>query len=416
MLAEVGSRFAQTGGPYLYARVAFGPAVGFMVGWITWVSRPLSIAAIGNLLVGYTSALWPAAGSGAPRVVIITTFIVVLTTVLVAGIRETAWVGTAFTCGKLVVLGVFILAGLPIMTWERVVFEAAPDLGGLASAILLLVFAFGGFDLGAVVAGEIRNPRRDLPVGMIAALGLVATVYILVQLVAIGTSPGLATSTRPLADAATIVLGPIAGRAFALVALMLLLGTILSNLLLATRMMYALGEQGQLPALFARVHPRRRTPIGSILVTCGLAYVATIFSTFTGALAIATSTRILTYLVTCVALPVLRRQRDVPAPLFVLRAGVPIAVASTVVLTVLMFQSSWTELVTLVAVSTAGLLPWSLARSRGLATGAPRSFAPPRRGERATRQFLQNSRSKPFAKPRTGIPIVSRQSSVDNQL
>ena len=368
--AEVGSRFAQTGGPYLYARVAFGPAVGFMVGWITWVSRPLSIAAIGNLLVGYTSALWPAAGSGAPRVVIITTFIVVLTAVLVAGIRETAWVGTAFTCGKLVVLGVFILAGLPIMTWERVVFEAAPDLGGLASAILLLVFAFGGFDLGAVVAGEIRNPRRDLPVGMIAALGLVATVYILVQLVAIGTSPGLATSTRPLADAATIVLGPIAGRAFALVALMLLLGTILSNLLLATRMMFALGEQGQLPAFFARVHPRSRTPIGSILVTCGLAYLATVFSTFTGALAIATSTRILTYLVTCVALPVLRRQRDVPAPLFVLRAGVPIAVASTVVLTVLMFQSSWTELVTLVGVSTAGLLPWSLARSRLAKGGA----------------------------------------------
>ena len=368
--AEVGSRFAQTGGPYLYARVAFGPAVGFMVGWVTWVSRPLSIAAIGNLLVGYTSALWPAAGSGAPRVVIITTFIVVLTAVPVAGIRETAWVGTAFTCGKLVVLGVFILAGLPIMTWERVVFEAAPDLGGLASAILLLVFAFGGFDLGAVVAGEIRNPRRDLPVGMIAALGIVATVYILVQLVAIGTAPGLATSTRPLADAATIVLGPIAGRAFALVALMLLLGTILSNLLLATRMMFALGEQGQLPAFFARVHPRSRTPIGSILVTCGLAYLATVFSTFTGALAIATSTRILTYLVTCVALPVLRRQRDVPAPLFVLRAGVPIAVASTVVLTVLMFQSSWTELVTLVGVSTAGLLPWSLARSRLAKGGA----------------------------------------------
>ena len=290
--AEVGSRFTQTGGPYLYARVAFGPTVGFIVGWVTWVTRPLTIAAIGNLLVGYASALWPAAGSGAPRIVVITTFIAVLTAVLVAGIRETALVGAAFTCGKLVVLGVFILAGLPVMTWDRVVFQAAPDLGGLASAILLLVFAFGGFEMGAVVAGEISNPRRDLPVGMIAALGIVAALYILVQLVAIGTAPGLATSARPLADAATVVLGPIVGRTFALVALMLLLGTMLTTLLLGTRMMYALGEQGQLPAFFARVHPRTRTPIGSILVTCSLAYLATVFSTFTGALVIATSTRI----------------------------------------------------------------------------------------------------------------------------
>ena len=222
--------------------------------------------------------------------------------------------GAAFTCGKLVVLGVFILAGLPVMTWDRVVFQAAPDLGGLASAILMLVFAFGGFEMGAVVAGKISNPRRDLPVGMIAALGIVAALYILVQLVAIGTAPGLATSARPLADAATVVLGPIVGRTFALVALMLLLGTMLTTLLLGTRMMYALGEQGQLPAFFARVHPRTRTPIGSILVTCSLAYLATVFSTFTGALVIATSTRILTYLVTCLALPVLRRQRDVAAP------------------------------------------------------------------------------------------------------
>jgi amino acid transporter len=146
---------------------------------------------------------------------------------------------------------------------------------------------------------------------------------------------------------------------------MLLLGTMLTTLLLGTRMMYALGEQGQLPAFFARVHPRTRTPIGSILVTCGAAYVATLFSSFAGVLVIATSTRILTYLVTCVALPVLRRRPDVPPPLFEFRAGVPIAVACTVMLSALLFQSSWTELMTLVGVSAAGVLPWWLGRSRG---------------------------------------------------
>ena len=330
------------------------------------VPGSIDVGRAGNLLVGYASALWPTAGSGAPRIAVITTFMAALTAVLVAGIRETALVGAAFTLGKLFVLGVFILVGLPVVAWDRVAFQTAPDLGALASAILLLVFAFGGFEMGAVVAGEIENPRRDLPAGMITALGIVAAVYILVQLVAIGTAPELATSARPLADAASVILGPIVGHTFVLVALMLLLGTMLTTLLLGTRMMYALGEQGQLPAFFARVHPKTRTPIGSILVTCGLSYLATVFSTFTGALVIATSTRILTYLVTCLALPVLRRRRDVTAPLFELTAGVPLAAACTVMLASLLFQSSWTELATLVGVSAAGVLPWWLARSRGL--------------------------------------------------
>jgi amino acid transporter len=364
--AEVGSRFTQTGGPYLYARVAFGPTIGFIVGWITWVTRPLTIATIGNLLVGYLSAVWPAAASGAPRVIVITGFIAVLTGVLVKGIRETAFVSTAFTGGKVAVLGLFIVAGLPAMEWDRVAFEAAPEPAALASAILLLVFAYGGFETGAVVAGEIGNPRRDLPGGTIAALGIVAALYILVQLVAIGTAPDLATSERPLADAATLVVGPVAGRLFALVAVMLLVGTMLTTLLLGTRMMYALGEQGQLPAFFARVHPRTRTPIPSILITCGLAYLATLLSTFASALVIATSTRILTYLVTCLALPALRRRRDVTAPLFNLKVGVPIAVTCVAVLLFLLFQSSWTELAMLVAVSGAGLIPWWLTGSRKL--------------------------------------------------
>jgi basic amino acid/polyamine antiporter, APA family len=96
-------------------------------------------------------------------------------------------------------------------------------------------------------------------------------------------------------------------------------------------------------------------------VTCGVAYVATVFSTFAGALVIATSTRIVTYLITCLALPVLRGRRDLTAPLFELRAGVPIAVACTAVLVFLLLQSSWTELATLVGVSAAGLLPSWLA-------------------------------------------------------
>jgi amino acid transporter len=134
----------------------------------------------------------------------------------------------------------------------------------------------------------------------------------------------------------------------------------LTTLLLGTRMLYALGEQGQLPAFFARVYPRTRTPIASILITCLVAYLMTLFSTFASALVIATSTRVLTYLVPCLALPILRRRADVPAALFHVPGGVAIAVGSSVLLGFLLFQSSWTELATLAAVSAVGLLPWAI--------------------------------------------------------
>lgn len=362
--AEVGSRFTQTGGPYLYARAAFGPTVGFATGWIAWVSRPVTIATIGNLLVGYAAAFWPAAAAGLPRFLVITAFMLALTWVLIAGIRQTALVSSTFTVGKLLVLGGFIAFGLPAMEWDRIAFDALPDPGSLAACVMLVLFAFAGFELGAVVAGEIQNPQRTLPFGMIAALLVVAVLYILVQIVAIGTLPELASSERPLADAAAVFLGPIGGGTFAFIAMMLLLGTMLTTLLLGTRLLYSFGEQGQLPTFFARVHPTRHTPIAAILVTTGIAYLATLFSTFAGALLIATATRVLTYLITCLALIALRRQPAVTAPAFHLPFGVPIAWTCSLILVFLLFQSTMTELLMLLAVGAAGLVPWYLLRGR----------------------------------------------------
>jgi basic amino acid/polyamine antiporter, APA family len=362
--AEVGSRFTQTGGPYLYARAAFGPTVGFATGWIAWVSRPITIATIGNLLVGYAAAFWPAAAAGVPRFLVITAFMLALTYVLLIGIRQTALVSSTFTVGKVLVLGGFILLGLPAMEWERISFEVLPDPGSLAACVMLVLFAFAGFELGPVVAGEIRDPRRNLPFGLIAALVIVAVLYILVQIVAIGTLPELASSERPLADAAAVFLGPIGGGTFAFIAMMLLLGTMLTTLLLGTRLLYSFGEQGQLPAFFARVHASRHTPVAAILVTTGIAYLATLFSTFAGALLIATATRVLTYLITCLALIALRRRQTAAPAAFHLPLGVPIAWICSLVLVFLLFQSTARELLMLLAVGAAGVVPWYLFRKR----------------------------------------------------
>src|SRR5437667_5684467 len=116
--AEVGSRFDETGGPYLYAREAFGRTVAFEIGWLMWLARLTAFAANCNLLVSYLGYFWPAATGALWRAAIITLVVAVLTAINVFGVREAAVVRNCFTIGKLIPMLLFIVVGLffPTMT------------------------------------------------------------------------------------------------------------------------------------------------------------------------------------------------------------------------------------------------------------------------------------------------------------
>src|SRR3982750_334411 len=100
--AEVGSRFENTGGPYLYAREAFGPAVGFEIGWLMWLARLTAFAANCNLMVNYLAYFWSPATSSFWKPTIIVAVVITLTFVNLLGVRQAAIVGNAFTVGKLI--------------------------------------------------------------------------------------------------------------------------------------------------------------------------------------------------------------------------------------------------------------------------------------------------------------------------
>src|ERR671916_508249 len=117
--AEVGSRFQETGGPYLYAREAFGPAAGFQVGWMFWLARLTSSATNCNLLVVYLSHFWPAANDAGWRAAIITTVTVGLTAINYVGVRDAAVVSNLFAVGKLLPLLLFIAVGLYFIAPEN---------------------------------------------------------------------------------------------------------------------------------------------------------------------------------------------------------------------------------------------------------------------------------------------------------
>jgi len=306
--AEVGSRFDRTGGPYLYAQTTFGPVVGFQVGWLLWLTRVTAFAALCNLLLEYLAHFWPAATSSGWRVALAGAVVVFIAAVNIRGVRPAALVTNVFTIGKLAALVLFVAIGLFFLEPASFVAKARPDAAGFSSAMLLLVFAFTGFETATVPAGEVRDPRRDLPFAILTAIAVIAPLYLLVQVVCIGTLPELAGSTRPLADAAGRFAGAFGAAVIVVGALVSIAGTLNGLLLAAPRILFAMAERGQLPRVLAATHARFHTPHVAIAISAACMLALTLSGSFLSAVAISTLTRLLAYAATCAALPVLRRR------------------------------------------------------------------------------------------------------------
>jgi len=338
--AEVGSRFEETGGPYLYAREAFGPTVAFEVGWLIWLARLTAFAANCNLMVSYLGFFWPAANAPVQRAVIIILVVLSLASINILGVRQAAIASNFFTIGKLIPMLIFIAAGLFFLNPQSFAFGPAPGAGAFSRSVLLLIYAFTGFEMAAIPAGEIRDPRKDLPRALLIAIGVVAFVYLLIQVVAIGTLPELATSTKPLADAGRRFLGTAGGAVISAGAIISIVGNLNIVLLSGSRVPFAIAENKQLPSVLARVHRRFFTPHVAIAVTATVMLLLTLRSSFVAALTISAIARLVTYGATCLALPVLRRRRDVAEPWFKVRGGTFIAIASLLLATWLLANTT----------------------------------------------------------------------------
>lgn len=341
--AEVGSRFSETGGPYRYAREAFGPAVGFQVGWMNWIARISAYATNCNLLIVYLSFFWPAAGAGFRRAFVITGITASLTAINYIGVRDAAITSNVFTVAKLLPLFLFIGVGLFFLTPDNFTLGDYPAFGSFSTAVLLLIYAFTGFENAGVPAGEILNPRRNLPIAILVAIAIVAIVYILIQAVSIGTLPNLGDTERPLAEAASRFMGPLGASIIAAGAITSVIGNLNVNILTTPRIPFAMSSQGELPQPLSSVHKRFRTPHVAIVLTAGLMLALTLSSTLIYALTVSTIARLLAYAATCAALPTLRRRKNVPAALFTVPGGTALSVVAVLLCIWLLSNSTLIE-------------------------------------------------------------------------
>jgi amino acid transporter len=365
--AEVGSRFDAAGGPYLYARTAFGPAIGFHVGWLLLWTRLLSGAAVLNVLVAYLAQLVPWAGTTTGRVATMTAAVALVTAINVRGVRQATWTVNLFTAAKLLPLVlVIVLGGLALRGGGLATQAVATP--SWTEAVLLLVFAYGGFESAVVAAGETRRPRDDTAFALVAAMAVITAVYGLTQLAVGAVLPDAAASKAPIADALQATLGAGGTALGSAAAVISTYGWLTGFSLLLPRVLFSMAERAELPAAFTRVHPAFRTPHVAI-VACSLAALALgLYGTFAATATLSAISRLVIYAVTCAALVALRR-RGGPAPGFVLPGGVAFAAVGLAFTFWLLSTRSLAQGWSLGAIVAAGAVVWwSTRRRRAAAT------------------------------------------------
>lgn len=324
--ARAASMFRSSGGALVYATHAFGPFVGFQTGWLAYLSRVAAMGANTNLLVTYASWFWAPLDTDPYRAMALTFVIGSLTWLNVVGVKNAVGATIIFTILKLLPLSLLILFGLGHVDTGSLFGNMAPELNGLGETLLVLLYAYVGFEGTVVTAGEGKNPRRDIPGALISTIIVIGVIYFLVQMVSIYTLPDLANSKIALADVASVLLGNAGAAILIMGAVFSIGGNLSASLLSAPRMTFALARDGSMPAILARVHPRHRTPHISIMLYGFLCLAMALSGGFIWLAVMSTVIRLLQYMICIAALPILERKVEQSPDVFRIPGGLTIPV------------------------------------------------------------------------------------------
>jgi APA family basic amino acid/polyamine antiporter len=309
VFARIASYFQDTGGPVLYASEAFGPFAGFQAGWLLTLSRAAAFAANAHLMVTYAGWFWPPLGdSGIYHTLAVGLVCVLLTAINVIGIRQGMLAIFAFTVMKLLPIGLVVLFGIARTNSEIFTTAQIPPLDSLGGTMLIVFYAFMGFESAVVPAGEARNARRDIPLALVRTILAITIFYFLIQVVTVSVAPDIGGSKTPLADVAEILMGTAGAALLTMGAVFSISGNLTASMLSAPRMLYAMGHLGSLPSWFGSVHPHHRTPANAIYLYGLLALVLALSGGFIWLAAMSTVVRLLVYILCIGALPALHRK------------------------------------------------------------------------------------------------------------
>lgn len=310
--AEASGMFKRNGGPYIYAKEAFGEFVGFEVGFMKWAIAIIAWAAMAAGFVQALGDVWEPAKDTVTKDIIIAIIICGLGFVNILGVKISKLLNNIITLGKLIPLIIFIAVGIFFIKGSNFIpfgISTTSEEINFAPAALLMFYAFTGFESIAVAAEDMHNPEKDLPVATITVMLIVSIFYILIFMVSIGVlGKNLATSLTPIAQAAGNFMGEAGALLITAGTLVSIGGINIAASFVTPRCGVALAEDGILPRIIAK-NGRYGTPTTAIIITVILALLIALSGSFVKLAAISVISRFVQYLPTCLAIPVLRKKR-----------------------------------------------------------------------------------------------------------
>ena len=327
VFAMLATRFDSHGGPVLYAHAAFGSFVGFQSGWMRYASAVVAVAANTQVAIAYIAVLFPVLDDPTLRAAAVIAFIAFITLINLVGMRASVRALGVMTAVKL--LPLVGLIGFGLLTRDPSVGFSLPQFTEFESVVLLTFYAYMAFENANFPAGELRNPRRTIPLALLTTIAAVALFYMLVIWAYLAIAPQAGEGESALAAAANVVAGQAGVIVISIAAAFSIGANILNGGIVIPRMTYGMGEQGTLPRMFAHVSARFQTPDVSILFYGGVAILFSLWAGFAALAVASTLSRLVMYLLSALALPVLQHRDEAKAPLWQLPLAM-LAALSTV--------------------------------------------------------------------------------------
>jgi len=366
-MAEVASQFREAGGPYLYARGAFGRFLAIQNGWLTWLSRIAAVSAVANLFIIYLGEFFPGVRAPFARAGVLMILIGFLALVNYRGVTGGNRLSNFFSVTKVALLAFFVVTGLTALALHPAIRVTPTATQTTAAdwfeAVLLMIYSYGGFEAALIATGETRDARKDIPFALFTAIAAATVLFVGVQYLVIHTIANVATSSAPAVDSARQFLSPLGVQVVAAGTLISAYGYLSANMLHTPRITFAMGERGDFPAFFGKIHPRFRTPHLSIVIFAVVLLLFSIAGNFRWNAMLSSVARLFVYGSVAAALPALRKKQP-QAEAFRLPCGLLIAGLALLFTGVLVTRMHLGEFIVISITAGLAFVNWLWARNR----------------------------------------------------
>lgn len=362
--AEIGSRITRSGGAYAYIEEAFGPFAGFIASLLFWFGwSALSDAAITVAMVETMALAFPMLAEPLPRGIFIIALFTFLAVVNIMGVKSGVRLFVFNTMAKLVPLLLLLAGGLFAINFENLAIAEWPTISSIGAGAIILFFAFAGAESGLSASGEIKNPARTVPLGLLVGLTGILALYVGLQTVAQGVlGAELANNTEaPLAAVATEVFGEWGAKMLLVGGVISIYSTVSGDMLNAPRVVFASARDNNLPKFLATVHPKYKTPYVSVIFFAAVVCTIALSGTFKPLAVLASGSILVIY--GGVSLAVLRlryRDGEPGAGHFKVPFGSTVPVLSCLVIGWLLWQLTAEEAIGLAAMIGVSILVYAL--------------------------------------------------------